>query len=214
MGAVLWSVESGRDVTPGDLCFVDVLYVRERCYVKLLLETMTRLDFSRETVDGWSRLRPDDDLFGLGVGYRLIWSGRLAEDLLEKTAIASGLRRRGDYEVLALLRQAEPELLTPLQVAQQLMTSQSGMTGKLDRLEQQGLVQRTPDPEDRRAIRLGITDSGRALIDDAFTTNLSVYQSMLEGFTPTQAKDLEALLEKLLTRLEELSGMRQPWSSG
>jgi len=174
---------------------------------------MSRLNFSRETVDGWNRLRPGDDMVGLGVAHRLIWSGRLAEDLLEKTAIASGLRRRGDYEVLALLRRAEPELLTPHQVAQQLLTSQSGMTGKLDRLERQGLVQRTPDPEDRRAIRLGITDSGRALIDQAFTTSLSVYKSMLKEFTPTEAKDLEALLDKLLSRLDELSVMRQPWNN-
>lgn len=87
------------------------------------------------------------------------------------------------------------------------------MTGKLDRLERQGLVRRTPDSEDRRAIRLGITDSGRALIDDAFTTSLSVYQSMLDKFTPTEAKDLEALLDKLLNRLDELSEMRQPWST-
>jgi len=173
---------------------------------------MSRLNFSREAVDGWNRLRPGDDLFGLGVVQRLVWSGRLAEELLEKTAIVSGLRRRGDYEVLALLRRAEPVLLSPLQVAQQLQTSQSGMTGKLDRLERQGLIYRSPDPEDRRAIRLGITDSGRALIDEAFTTSLSVYQSMLSEFSPTEVKNLEALLEKLLTRLDHLSGLSQPWT--
>jgi DNA-binding MarR family transcriptional regulator len=173
---------------------------------------MTRVNFSRETVEGWSRLRPDEDLFGLGVAHRLIWSGRLAEEVLERTAIACGLRRRGDYEVLALLRRAEPALLTPLQVAQKLITSQSGMTGKLDRLERQGLVHRSPDPEDRRAIRLGITDAGRSLIDEAFTTCLSVYQSMLDEFTPTEVKDLDALLDKLLTRLDELSVMQQPWT--
>ena len=174
---------------------------------------MTRTNFSRETVDGWSRLRPDEDLFGLGVAHRLVWSGRLAEEVLERTAIASGLRRRGDYEVLALLRRAEPKLLTPLQVAQQLLTSQSGMTGKLDRLERQGLVQRTPDPEDRRAIRLGITDAGRALVEQAFTTSLSVYQSMLDGLTATEGKALEVLLDKLLSRLDELSAMQQPWTT-
>ena len=114
--------------------------------------------------------------------------------------------------MLALLRRVEPELLTPLQVAQQLLTSQSGMTGKLDRLERQGLVQRTRDPEDRRTIRLEVTDAGRALIDQAFTTSLSVYESMLDGFTPREAKDLEALLDKLLTRLDELSGMQTPWT--
>lgn len=173
---------------------------------------MSRLNFARETVDGWLRLRPDDDLLGLGVVHSLIWSGRLAEELLEKTAIASGLRRRGDYEVLALLRRAEPEPLSPLQVAQQLQTSQSGMTGKLDRLERQGLIQRSPDPDDRRAIKLGITDSGRALIDEAFTTSLAVYQSMLNEFSPTEVKNFEALLEKLLTRLDQLSGLSQPWT--
>ena len=158
------------------------------------------------------RLRPDDDLFVLGVVHGLIWSGRLAEDLLERTAIASGLRRWGDYEVLALLRRREPELLTPLQVAQQLQTSQSGMTGKLDRLEEQGLIQRSPDRVDRRAIRLGITDSGRALIDEAFTTSLSVYQSMLIEFSPTEVENCRALLEKLLARLDHLSGFSQPWT--
>jgi DNA-binding MarR family transcriptional regulator len=184
----------------------------ERYFVKARIEVMTRVNFSRETVEGWGRLRPDEDLVRLGVAHRLIWSGRLAEEILERTAIASGLRRRGDYEVLALLRRAEPELLTPLQVAQRLLTSQSGMTGKLDRLERQGLVLRTPDPEDRRAIRLGITDAGRTLIDQAFTTSLSVYQTMLDEFTPSEVKDFEALLEKLLTRLDQLSGLSQPWT--
>lgn len=65
------------------------------------------------------------------------------------------------------------------------------MTGKLDRLERQGLVERTPEPQDRRAIRLGITDSGRTLLDEGFTTSLSVYKSLLEEFTPTEAKDLD-----------------------
>ena len=210
MGSSL-SLEIGR-INPSDLSFVHVLYVCERCYVKVSIPIMSRLNFSRETVDGWLRLRPDDDLLGLGVVHSLIWSGRLAEELLERTAIASGLRRRGDYEVLALLRRAEPDPLSPLQVAQQLQTSQSGMTGKLDRLERQGLIQRSPDPDDRRAIKLGITDFGRTLIDEAFTTSLSVYQSMLNEFSPTEVKNFEALLEKLLERLDHLSGLSQPWT--
>lgn len=166
---------------------------------------MTQSDFVYESVAGWSRLRPDRDLLSLEVVQRLVWSGRLAEEVLQRIAIASGLRRRGDYEVLALLRRFEPTLLTPLQVAQQLLTSQSGMTGKLDRLEEQGLIQRTPDPEDRRALRLGITDSGRALIDEAFTRSLEVYESMLEELSRPEVENLELLLEKLLKRLDHLA---------
>lgn len=83
---------------------------------------------------------------------------------VERTAIASGMRKRGDYEVLALLRQVEPALLTPIEVARQLVTSQSGMTGKLDQLERPGFHPTHPGCRHRRAIRLGITDSGHALI--------------------------------------------------
>ena len=174
---------------------------------------MTQSSFVDEAVAGWSRLLPDREMLSLGVVQRLVWSGRLAEEVLERTAIASGLRRRGDYEVLALLRRFEPALLTPVQVAQQLLTSQSGMTGKLDRLEEQGLIQRTPDPADRRAIRLGITDSGRTLIDEAFTTSLRVYESMLDELSRTEVENLATLLEKLLKRLDHLSRLRQPWTT-
>lgn len=166
---------------------------------------MPRVRFVGETITGLSRLHPQWDLSDMQVAHSLIWSGRLIEELLEKSAIAGGLRRRGDYEVLILLRRLEPALVTPIQVAQQLRTSASGMTGKLDRLERQGLIERHADPDDRRVVKLGMTDSGRALIDEAFATSLSIYQSILEGFAPSEAENLEALLEKLLTRLDELA---------
>src|SRR5690554_95994 len=194
--------------------FVLVLYVPVRFGVKVLCWLMPRSDFVSETVAGWTRLRPEQDLSSLGIVQRLIWTGRLAEELLERTAMAGGLRRRGDYEVLALLRRSEPSLLTPLEVAQQLRTSQSGMTGKLDRLEAQGLIERVPDPSDRRAIRLGVTDAGRALIDNAFTMSMAMYEAMLSELTPAEAKSFEALLDKILTRLDELVSKREPWVAG
>jgi len=193
--------------------FVLVLYVPVRFGVKVLCWLMPRSDFVSETVAGWTRLRPEQDLSSLGIVQRLIWTGRLAEELLERTAMAGGLRRRGDYEVLALLRRSEPFLRTPLEVAQQLRTSQSGMTGKLDRLEEQGLIERVPDADDRRAIRLGVTEAGRELTDAAFTMSLNVYESMLEELSAREAKTFETLLEKVLARLDELSGKREPWAA-
>jgi DNA-binding MarR family transcriptional regulator len=57
-------------------------------------------------------------------------------------------------------RRVETTLLTPIEVAQQLRISQSGMMGKLDRLEDQGLIDSTADPDNRRAIRLAMTEAG------------------------------------------------------
>jgi len=115
------------------------------------------------------------------------------------------LGRRGDFEVLALLRRNEPDLLTPVEVAKKLLSSQSGMTGKLDRLEEQGLIQRVPDTEDRRAVRLRVTDSGRRLIDEAFGSSLDVYESILDELSPAEREQLATLLTKLLKRLDHLA---------
>jgi len=170
---------------------------------------MTRSDFVDDAVRGWRQIRPDINVASLEVVQHLIWSGRLADDILERTAIASGLRRRGDYEVLVLLRRSEPSLLTPLEVAEKLHTSPSGMTAKLDRLENLGLITRTQDTDDRRVIRLGITDTGRTMSDTAFDTSLKVYEAMLDTLTPAEAQTLNGLLNKLLKRLDNLSELRQ-----
>lgn len=166
---------------------------------------MTQSKFVDESVKGWSRLLPRErDRIGFEVVQRLTWSGRLANRLMERAATIAGFQRRGDYEVLSLLRRNEPARLTPIEVAQQLLASQSGLTGKLDRLEDQGLIQRLPDPDDRRAVRLQVTDDGRALIDVAFTSSLTVYDSMLEGLSREELESLGSILHKLLARLDHL----------
>ncbi len=88
------------------------------------------------------------------------------------------------------------------------------MTGKLDRLEEQGLIERTRDPHDRRAVRLGITGAGRTVISAAFDANLTVYGAMLADFTTAEAKKFDALLNKLLTRLDALTELEKPWAPG
>jgi len=82
------------------------------------------------------------------------------------------------------------------------------MTAKLDRLENLGLINRIPDTDDRRVIRLGITDAGRTMSDAAFDSSLKVYEAMLDTLTPAEAQTLNGLLNKLLKRLDNLSELR------
>ncbi|MDH3463260.1 MAG: MarR family transcriptional regulator, partial [Acidimicrobiia bacterium] len=79
------------------------------------------------------------------------------------------------------------------------------MTGKLDRLEEQGVIQRSSDPDDWRAVRLVVTEAGRELIDNAFASSLQTFESMLDHLTREETEDLPDLLEKVLSRLDDLS---------
>jgi len=167
---------------------------------------MGRVQFVEQAVQGWRRRYPNRDLTSLGVVQLLIWCGRLSEELLDAAARESGLRKRGDYEVMALLRRSEPQMLSPVEVSDALLTSPSGMTGKLDRLEAQGLVQRLPDPDDRRAIKLGLTESGRIAIDHAFEMSVDLYDAMI----PSVFDSVEMLEQNLKALLEHLQGIVQP----
>jgi DNA-binding MarR family transcriptional regulator len=75
----------------------------------------------------------------------------------------------------------------------------STMTGLLDRMERDGLVQRRADPEDRRAQRIHLTDEGRAasepvnrVIDRALTTIFEgIEEQAIEGLKQTLRRVLQ-----------------------
>jgi DNA-binding MarR family transcriptional regulator len=66
------------------------------------------------------------------------------------------------YEVLMLLSFASSGALPITKVGERLMVHPTGITKLVDKLEQQGLVQRIANPDDRRGILAEITDEGRA----------------------------------------------------
>ncbi len=68
------------------------------------------------------------------------------------------------YQVLAAA--ASDNLGTQLALANQLGVDRTVMTYLLDDLERTGLIERRPDPSDRRVRRVAVTDRGRKLLTD------------------------------------------------
>lgn len=68
------------------------------------------------------------------------------------------------YQVLAAA--ASDNLGTQLALANQLGIDRTVMTYLLDDLERAGLIERRPDPADRRVRRVAVTDQGRKLLTD------------------------------------------------
>jgi DNA-binding MarR family transcriptional regulator len=155
-----------------------------------------------EIVDEWRRERPELDPSGKHVTGRVI---RLAAHFQQRSgeAFAPLGITEADYGFLAPLRRAgAPYQLTPTELARHRMVSSGGTTAAIDRLERRGLVQRTPNPADRRGFLIGLTDEGRRVVDEAMALHAAAEQASVAGLTAKERDQLAALLRKLVLALE------------
>ncbi|MCM2391983.1 MarR family transcriptional regulator [Streptomyces sp. CWNU-1] len=150
-------------------------------------------------VDQWAQVRPDLDTGPMAVYGRIYRIARTMGDAVEKEYARFGVSR-GEFDVLATLRRSgEPYTLSPRELSATLMLTTGGMTGRLDRLERAGLLTRNPCPDDRRALRVTLTDRGLELADGAVTAGLGVqHQKLGSALDTEEAEQLATLLRKLL----------------
>lgn len=114
---------------------------------------------------------------------------------------------RGDVGVLSTLYTSPaPHVLSPTQLFRGLMLSSAGMTKRLDTLERRRLVQRKPDPRDRRGVAVQLTDEGRKLITKALSENTRHEAALLAGLSRKEQRTLADLLRRLLSTVEPPAG--------
>jgi DNA-binding MarR family transcriptional regulator len=153
-------------------------------------------------IDQWATVRPDLDTAAMEVFGRIYRLSRAMGERTEKAYARFGIGR-GEFDVLATLRRAgEPYTLSPRQLSATLMLTTGGMTGRLDKLERAGLLRRSPDPHDRRGLKVTLTDKGLELIDEAVGAGLAVQTEALSGLGAEQAGQLAELLRELLRTTE------------
>ena len=100
------------------------------------------------------------------------------------------------YEALVLLSFSRDGALPMRIIGQRLMVHPTSVTNTIDRLEQQELVQRRPNPRDGRGTLAEITPAGRAVVQLA-TADLMSAEFGMGGYKPEDLKDLAGLLRGL-----------------
>ena len=161
-------------------------------------EVMTVRDEVDELVEAWDRERPD-----LATTPMHIWSRikRLEQhlDASRRQAYAEHDIDVHEFDVLAALRRAgEPYRLSPGQLTLATHVTSGTMTHRLDRLVSRGFVERGTNPDDGRAVRVSLTESGREIVDAALSSLLAAEEALL-GSLPADrrerlAEDLRALM--------------------
>ncbi len=88
-------------------------------------------------------------------------------------------------------------------VGARLLCVKSTITRIVDRLERDGLVIRTPDPDDRRAQRLLLTEHGKSVRMEAVTTHNASLEQRMEALSCAEQELLNSLLTRLRDSLQE-----------
>jgi DNA-binding MarR family transcriptional regulator len=110
---------------------------------------------------------------------------------------------RAGREALAVLDGAE-QPLSPTAIAERLIVTTASVTSLLDTLERRGLVERQPDPTDRRRLVIVITQDGKAIVDQFLPEVVALHTAAMATLTETQRRQLVETLATLGAALTTL----------
>jgi DNA-binding MarR family transcriptional regulator len=150
----------------------------------------------------WARELPDIDVTPLGSLSRI---SRLAKhlDRARRDAFAAHELEVWEFDVLAALRrQGRPYELSPGDLIRATLSTSGTMTNRVNRLEARGLVVRQPNRDDRRGVRVRLTDDGRTRVQLALADLLAFERNVLAAIEATERTELATLLRRLLAPFE------------
>lgn len=129
------------------------------------------------------------------LGILLGQTAALKDRLLDRHLMPLGITA-AQLKVLRIIRRGDD---TAVALCRHLSIHSACMTRMLDRLERKGLIVRTRDDQDRRQIRLALTDKGEAMSSVLPTMEVAAMNEFTEGLTAEEVSRLESLLEKMLS---------------
>src|SRR4249919_1057626 len=145
-----------------------------------------------ELTEAWARERPDLELEPVAVFSRI---SRLARhlDLARRRAFTAHGIESWEFDVLAALRRAgAPYELSPGKLLKETLVTSGTMTNRVDRLTARGLVERLPDPHDRRGVLVRLTGTGKSTVDAAFESLIERERALLTALPARDRKQLAA----------------------
>jgi DNA-binding MarR family transcriptional regulator len=102
---------------------------------------------------------------------------------------------------LAVLSVVEGPLIRELAVY--TVTEQSTLSRALDQLQTEGLIRREADSADSRAVRVRITDAGRAAFDQLWPHMAAAQARMFRGIPEDERRAFVTTLQKMLTNIRK-----------
>lgn len=132
-------------------------------------------------------------------GYMTNWAARLFARAIDSRLRPLGLSS-GHLPVLFAL--ADGEALTQKQLAAAAAIEQPTMAATLSRMERDGLIERRPDPRDRRSSLITLSPAARAKLPEVTAATSAVNRAALSGLEEEEAGRYLEALGKVIRALE------------
>jgi DNA-binding MarR family transcriptional regulator len=150
----------------------------------------------------WQRELPDLDMATEGIVERIQKLNKHLARVMNETLAEFNLDR-GEWWLLGCLRKSGPPYrLSPGQLATNMGLSSGAMTNRLDRLEAAGLVRRLPDPSDRRALQIELTEAGWQAWQDSVGVQAQKEALVASALNDAEKDQLNGLLRRLMLQFE------------
>src|ERR1700730_17639458 len=107
------------------------------------------------------------------------------------------------YNVLRILRGAEPEGLACSNISDRMISHDPDMTRLLDRMEKRALITRQRQKDDRRVVKTRITPAGLDLLKGLDEPVREVHKRQFRHIPASRLKTLAELLDQVLRREAE-----------
>lgn len=126
--------------------------------------------------------------------------------------VALANRALSGYQLSPAARQAlavldgAAEPLSPTEIARRLIVTTASVTSLLDTLERRGLVERRPDPADRRRLLVAITPPAQAMVRQYVPEVVALQGAVMSGIGEEDRQQLIAIL----TRIREAIAAASP----
>jgi DNA-binding MarR family transcriptional regulator len=157
-------------------------------------------------LEGIGERLPKLDLEVEGIVDRIQGINRRFKRSQEETLSEFGLNL-GEWHVMAsLFHTGPPYRRSPGWLAEQHGLSSGAMTNRIDQLEKAGVVRRLPDPEDRRALQVELTDEGVKKWRDSVGAQAVKEQLVASALSDREKAQLNDLLRKLMLEFERREG--------
>jgi DNA-binding MarR family transcriptional regulator len=120
--------------------------------------------------------------------------GQQAEQLVKANGLTGA-----QYNVLRILRGAEPEGLGCSGIGERMISHDPDMTRLLDRMEKRGLITRKRQNDDRRVVKTRITPEGLAILRKMDQPIRELHKRQFRHMSTTQLKSLIDTLDQILS---------------